>query len=261
MSQTDPLYENMIWWFDQSSDSIGSGPGFCAGIVVSWILIRAQGGDFGTAPAKFGPPTMTLSNQQKQLIIQYQQQLVGTPGRATYEDMLQQNDPGITVLKALNVDTHKTYRTVTNTTSAQTSVLDSALYDDVELSGMAPYVAQRTTVARCFYIMRFRPAVEDYKKMGTGGHVIAIEVNGPWGAAQTFRLMDPNRGCYDVAGAGAFNTWLLNNFLPNSSYRQFYRKRIKVHPVIFPRPSASDLAALSFQSFVSSISNWKLPWS
>jgi hypothetical protein len=206
---------------------------------------------------------MVLSDEQKQLIRKYQQDLVGTPGRATYEGMLQENSDQVLVLKALDINTRKTYGplfdrekqpVIDTETGQQKEGVVSAVYDDVELSQIAPYVSQRTTVPQCFFIVRFRSIVEDDKDRK--GHVIVIEVNGVAGAQQTFRLMDPNKGCYLVNGFLGFNNWLLSNYFANSGYRQLYRKRIKIHQVEFPKPSPLDMAAQSFWSILSTASSF-----
>src|SRR5262249_20022697 len=100
-------------------------------------------------------------------------------------------------------------------------------------------------VPTCFYIIRFQ------SPMGGSGHVIALEVQGNYPSVQVFRLMDPNKGCWEISGAYTFSIWFVKNYLHNSGYTQLYQRRIKFNQIILAAPAPKNTPALIFQSITS----------
>jgi hypothetical protein len=244
---------NLVWYFSQQGKfpryldpTTGkNGQGFCAGMVVCWLLLRRAGGDFATAADRIGQITIAPSQAQGQLIQSYQLRHINSRGRDGYEDMLDAEvakalDANVTMKMEKNGELVPDYYEVTdiqsivNYASAQMTRRQSCLVNG-ELTG--------------FFIVRFRA-------FGKSGHVCGIEVKGAVLGQQRFRWMDPNEGCWEFASLADFTRWFLWRYTSDALMGASYDKRIKIHQVVFPTASGFDTAALMFQSSLASVSNF-----
>jgi hypothetical protein len=242
-----------IWFFSQLGKfpkyidplTKKNGMGFCAGMVVCWLLLRRSGADFFVQDNGERGRTIQPTREQGDLIQSYQLRHIMNAKRKGYEEMLNAE-----ILKALDVNA------VVDATDTDGNILGTH-FETADIKMVVDYVsAQMTRREPClvggeltgFFIVRFRA-------YGKSGHVCAIEVKGAVIGKQVFRWMDPNEGCWLFDSLDDFRAWFLWRYTSDSLIGQAYDKRVKVHQVIFPTASGYDTAAISFHSTVAAFTN------
>jgi hypothetical protein len=241
--------QKRVWTFDQMMAKIGSGPGFCAGIVISWILLRAYGRDFATKTGKFGPEAI-ISEEQKELIRNYMNKYLEiamqSDGSLAYESVMREvggvGSSYIDVASLLSVEGKRD----------EAGKEIGYGYAERQLRDIPRHVAEATTMSQCFFLIRFRPTGRmvtrlNHTYMDDRGHVVCIEVNGVYGQTQTFRLMDPNDGCYLCHTMPEFQI-VCEGLVVSKGYASLYSGSFTVEQIIRPKPVALATEVLSYFS-------------
>lgn len=206
---------NRVWYYDQMRAARKAKlPGFCAGMVVFWIMLRANDNDFDTFQRDRDTVAAELSPEQLQAIIQNQHSIMEVDGRGGYDQLLRTD--GFQLKKK---NTHRV------------GASEDA-YEDLDLESVADFVARQArnnptinvnqAVRATWFVVRLRPPKPD----GGSGHAVAIEVRTDSEGQQVYRLMDPNNGCFEFYTRTKFKEWLMGQFF--LLYRQLYTGYVKV---------------------------------
>lgn len=208
-------HHNRVWHYDQAEHRQGDRPGYCAGMVTFWIMMRAHGGDFDTYMGRGDIVEARLSNEQMQTILQHQDVTLGEEGMGGYNDLLK-------------TDGFKFRKKHTQRVGAD----DGGAFEDIDLESVADYVAQQSRnaptintnqgVRATWFLVRMRPP----KPRGGSGHVAAIEVRTDSEGQQVYRLMDPSNGCFEFYTRTTFKKWLMERFF--YEYRHIYTGYVKI---------------------------------
>ena len=222
--------ENKVWHYDQLTAAMTGQvrpgtPGFCAGMCVVWIMLRAAGKDFTLVTDSKKWKSISISEDQYTKIVDIQNSMESVAGKAGYQ----------AGFGALEFDVGKAVRIVSQ----------NQRFEDVQLASIAGTAAEQTQEDSAWFILRMRVSKDK------PGHVVAIEVRGAYPQQQTFRLMDPSNGCVEFVGVNKFNFWMVTNFF--KAYAQFYTGYFKLHRIT-PVPMSLNLAAHKINS---AIQNWK----
>jgi hypothetical protein len=217
--------ENQVWRFDQMAATINkqaqvNPQGFCAGMVITWILLRSKGKDFKVKVDKqSAEPVIDIKSEQYKSIKNFQNIVVDQPGRTGYA----------AAFAPSYFDVEKAFRIES----------DNGKYENLSLQEIDQTVAMASARACTWFLLRLR------NSKNAPGHVVAIEVRGAWPYEQTFRLMDLSNGCVEFVGVNSFGRWMLTNLF--RAYRQLYTGYLRLHKV-WPQPTAENALGLQGQS-------------
>lgn len=229
---TEP--ENRVWAFDQSTANLGAGQGFCAGMVIVWIFLRARDRDFDTTMGDIGGlrfPTIDFEAEELRKVQAYQAACAEKPGKRGYRSVL--NPEQYEVEKAIlaGPDVDADHRSLASTVS--------------RMARQSPTLTEGTGRSRTWFLLRMRPART--KAEGGSGHVVAIEAERQNGN-KVFRLMDPSNGQFQFIGTGEFQNWLTNVFFRRSGYVELY-PYLKIHKVTRLEPTGASAIATQLKAF------------
>src|SRR5262245_52623690 len=190
---------NQVWSYDQAHAQVNKDKGFCAGLMIYWILLRTQGQDFTTKYDNEENATVPdLSEHEMTLILQNQIALEKHTGREGYDSLFQTHNYTVPKSGTSSVDS----RLMKDLVSLQ------GVVDQASLMAINGPTVSTGTNPGTWFIMRFRP---EKGKKGSG-HAVAIEVLGANPTTQQFRLMDPGIGCFQFTGVNEFKNWATTRY-------------------------------------------------
>ncbi len=226
---------NQVWYYDQITEKLAGritkrGPGFCAGLCVVWIKLRAAGSDF----AANGQGSIDVGKVLYEKVYAIQAKMEETTGKKLYRSQLEPD--GLDISKAL-----RTYPEV------------EKKYSDGQLAQIVVDIDNACSTGsrgKSWFLLR----MTGEPNASTGkvtGHVVAIEVESQWIGFWTYVLFDPNHGCVRFNGSRDFTNWLTTNFF--KGYRDTYTGGLKLHKVSSSAyPLATDV--LQVESMVNGMS-------
>lgn len=232
MSQTNAGY-TVIWNMDVGQvNKLGSKhPGFCAGMTITWIILRKHNQDFNITQGK-KEAFAKLTREQVVQIQKYQDQRV-SGGEDSYFDLLEAKIDKTFTAKAVN-DAYaiNDLKQIAEIVSTKTDVFRSTMIGNEPTS---------------FFLVRFS---KGKKGSGQSGHVAAIEVKGLCGQQQRIRFVDIMgvSGCLEFAGKDAFAQWLSEPYQAFGGHPLLYTYKIRVQQVIYAE--AADIPGMVMNSFL-----------